>query len=103
MFFTKPTVSREDIERGYAKHPSITDYLPWLDYSDEHQVFLLEDQRSVAITLSIKPVACEARSAEQMQAIQQAISEVLKNSIPLEKTDPWIVQVLVKGITNCTV
>lgn len=96
MFSSKPTVSKADIARGYAKHPSITDYLPWLDYSDEHRVFLLEDQRSVAVALSIKPVACEARPAEQMQAIQQAISEALKNAIPLEKTDPWIVQVLVQ-------
>lgn len=95
-FFTNPKVSRADIERGYAKHPSITDYLPWLDYSDEHQVFLLEDQRSVAVALSIKPVACEARPVEQMQAIQQAISEALKNAIPLEKTDPWVVQVFVQ-------
>lgn len=97
-----PIVSNEDIERGYAKHPSITDYLPWLDYDDEQQIFLLEDQCSVAACLAIKPVACEARPQEQMQAIQQAIVEALKNSIPLEKDHPWVMQVFVQRDNTLT-
>ena len=96
MFSSKSAVSKTDITRGYAKRPTITDYLPWRDYNDKYQVFLLEDQQSLRVCLSIKPVACEARPLEKMEAIQQAIAEALKNAIPLEKINPWIVQVFVQ-------
>ena len=39
-----PIVSIADIERGYQKHPSLVDYLPWQDMDEKNNVFLLEDQ-----------------------------------------------------------
>lgn len=93
-------VTRQDIARGYEKRPSIADYLPWQDYSDEHKLFLLEDGRSLGMCFDIKPIACEARPQEMLEAIMRSIAEALKNAIPLEKENPWVLQTFVKRI-NC--
>ncbi len=52
------------VARGYQKRPSIADYLPWKDYSEQHRCFLLEDGMSLAMAFSIKLIACEARPKE---------------------------------------
>lgn len=86
-------LKKSEISHAYTKENSITDYLPWRDYNDEHQIFLLEDNRSLGVCFELTPIPCEARPVEMMQAISKSIGEALKNSIPLEKNHPWILQV----------
>lgn len=86
-------LKKSTISRMYARAESITDYLPWRDYSDEQQLFLLEDNCSLGVCFELTPIPCEARPVEMMQEISKSIAEALKNSIPLEKNHPWILQV----------
>src|ERR1700722_19817069 len=90
-----PVVSVADIERGYQKHPSLTQYLPWRDMDEKNNVFLLEDHRSLAVGFDITPLACEARPQIMMEKIAQAFKEALQNAIPQEKHHPWILQLFV--------
>ncbi|MCD6047745.1 MAG: conjugative transfer ATPase [Gammaproteobacteria bacterium] len=81
----KISITTQDIARGYEKRPSIADYLPWKDYNHKHKLFLLEDGKSLGVCFEVKPIACEARPVEMMDAIMRSIAEALKNAIPLEK------------------
>lgn len=97
LFKTKSKIiTKSDIERGYRNEPSITDYLPWCDYNEEHQLFLLEDQRSLAVCFTITPIPCEARPQNMMNEIAKSIAHALKNTVPLEKENPWILQMFVE-------
>ena len=87
-------VSVADIERGYQKHPSLAEYLPWRDVDEQNKVFLLEDNKSLAVGFEITPLPCEARPAVMMEKISQAFKESLQNAIPQEKNHPWILQII---------
>lgn len=91
-----PPVKRADIAKGYLREPSLASLLPWRDYNAKHKLFLLEDNKSVAACFHLTPISCEARPAEMMQQISKAIAEAIKNSIPCEKNNPWILQVFVE-------
>jgi F pilus assembly protein of type IV secretion system len=92
---SQPLISVAEIERGYQKQLSIADYLPWCDADDQHKVFLLEDNLSMAVGFEITPLPCEARPALMMEKIAQSFKESIQNAIPQEKNDPWILQVFV--------
>lgn len=89
-------VKTSDIARGYLHQPSISRYLPWRDYNEKHKLFLLEDNLSLATCFSLTPIPCEARPQEMMEEIAKSISEAIKNSIPCEKNDPWILQFFIE-------
>ena len=89
-------VKTNDIARGYQRQPMITKYLPWRDYNEKHKLFLLEDNRSLATCFNLTPIPCEARPAIMMEEIAKSISEAIKNAIPCEKNNPWILQVFVE-------
>ncbi len=95
-----PIVKSGDIQRGYQKRPSLDSYLPWRDYNDEHKVFLLEDNQSLAVGFQLTPIACEARPAAMMEAISKSLQDALQNAIPCEKNNPWILQFFVKRQQN---
>lgn len=88
-------MTREKIARAYQTLPTLADYLPWRDYNALHRCFLLEDNESLGVCFKITPIPCEARPAKMLEEISKSISEALKNTIPFEKNNPWIVQVYV--------
>ncbi len=90
------SISKNDIKRGYEVQPSIARFLPWRDYNEKLKLFLLEDNLSLAACFNVTPIACEARPETMMQQIAKALGEAIKNSIPCEKDNPWILQVFVE-------
>jgi conjugative transfer ATPase len=97
-----PKVKKSDIAKGYLCEPSLASFLPWRDYNAKHKLFLLEDNKSVAACFHLTPIPCEARPAEMMQQISKAIAESIKNSIPCEKNNPWILQVFIERKNDLT-
>ncbi len=95
-------VSVTDIQRGYQKAPSLARHLPWRDFDEQHKVFLLEDNLSLAVGFEITPLPCEARPAEMMEKIAQSFKEALQNAIPQEKQNPWILQIFVTRESSLT-
>ncbi len=103
MFFKRRTsarISRADIACSYAQHPSLAHRLPWRDYHEAHQVFLLQDLCSLGVGFEITPVACEARPPEMLEAIHQSLKNALQHAIPFEKDHPWILQIFVQRDSN---
>jgi conjugative transfer ATPase len=95
-------ITRNDIARSYQYLPSIVERLPWRDYNEKHKCFLLEDNESLGICFKITPIACEARPESMLKEIAKSISEAIKNTIPCEKDNPWILQVYVKKEADLT-
>jgi len=92
----QPISNSADMQRIYTRQPSITEFLPWQDYNDKYKLFLLEDNQSLAVCFELTPIACEARPAVMMEEIAKSISEAIKNAIPCEKNNPWILQLFVQ-------
>jgi len=91
----KNAVTREKMARAYQTLPTLADHLPWRDYNELHRCFLLEDNKSLGVCFTITPIPCEARPDKMLEEISKSISEALKNTIPFEKENPWILQVYV--------
>jgi len=93
--FIKNHVKQKAVANSYQKLPTLADRLPWRDYNEKHNCFLLEDNESLGVCFKITPIPCEARPEQMMDEIGKSISEALKNTIPFEKENPWILQVYV--------
>lgn len=89
-------VTRQDVARIYQKMPTFSYRIPWRDYNNKHKCFLLEDNESLAVCFDITPLACEARPVAMMEDISKSIAEALKNAIPCEKDNPWVLQTYIK-------
>lgn len=98
----KNHIKTEDVMRSYTQSPTFMNRLPWRDYNTKHKCFLLEDNESLGVCFNITPIPCEARPSKMMEEISHAISEAIKNSIPCEKDNPWILQVYVKKKSDLT-
>ena len=99
-FFSKKSIKTKittisEINRGYQKKPSLSNYLPWVDYDEKSQLFLLEDNLSLGAGFRIVPLSCEAKPDIMMEKIAQSFKEAIQNSIPQEKNNPWILQIFV--------
>lgn len=103
VFKAKNTVvKKNDISQSYAKRPSIMSRLPWRDYNRKYKCFLLEDNESLGVCFEVRPISCEARPSVMMDEIASSIAEAIKNSIPCEKENPWILQTYIKRNSNLT-
>ena len=89
-------VTTASVERLYDRPPSFTDLLPWVEYHPESQTFLLEDGVSVGALFEINPVGTEARTAQFMMQLRDAIQTALTEAIPEEDDSPWVLQVYVQ-------
>jgi conjugative transfer ATPase len=96
----KISITKKDVMRSYKGRPSIMKRLPWRDYNSKYKCFLLEDNDSLGVGFKISPIPCEARPEAMLNEIANSISEALKNTIPLDKENPWILQVYVQKESN---
>src|SRR3990167_2317524 len=93
---TNTYITTEEVARSYERLPTFINRLPWRDYNAKHKCFLLEDNESLGVCFNITPIPCEARPGIMMEEIAHSISEAIKNSIPCEKENPWVLQIYVK-------
>ncbi len=91
---------KSDMAGIYTQQPSLAKCLPWQDYNDKCKLFLLEDNQSLAAGFHFTPIPCEARPEKMMGEIANALSEALKNTIPCEKNNPWILQLFVERTSD---
>ncbi len=96
MTYKTPIVTQREVERSYQCHPSFISRLPWVDFNEHHHCILLNDNESLGTCLKITPIPCEARPESMLSEIATSISEAIKNAIPCEKNNPWILQVYAK-------
>ncbi len=84
------------VKRAYARPPSFTDLLPWVEYLPDARAFLLEDGISVGALFEITPVGTEARTPEFMAELRDAIHTAMAEAIPEREDAPWVLQIYVQ-------
>ncbi len=84
------------VRQRYARPPSFTDLLPWMEYLPESQAFVLEDGVSLGAVFEIEPAGCEARTPAFMSGLRDAIQTALCEALPEQDEAPWVLQVYVQ-------
>ncbi len=92
----KHVVKESEIKKQYKRFPSFSDYLPWLEWSDDKSVILLEDAKSVGAVYDVKSVATEARPEEHIKALHLKLVRMLSTLLPFEDENPWVMQIFVQ-------
>lgn len=89
-------VLNSDIARQYDTRKSISDHLPWVEWSDAENIVLLEDLKSCGALLEIQDISTEAKPQEMIEEIHKNVKGVFQSVVPLEDKDPWIVQIYIQ-------
>ncbi len=84
------------IQRAYLQsRPSFADQLSVVDFSDQHNVFLLEDGLSLGSGFEIGDIAADGVNEKSLESVFQRVMDVFSYVLPLDETNPWILQVYV--------
>lgn len=85
-----------EIARIHERPPSFTNLLPWSDYDEEHQIFVLDDGISLAMAFEISPVSSEAVSQEYLEEVRDLVQVALVDALPVDGKNPWVLQVFIQ-------
>ncbi len=88
----RPRATLADEAALYAHNPSFTDYLPWVEYLDTEQCFLLDDNRSVGAVFELLPIGTEGREPDWLMAVRDALEDALQDSFDELDQAPWVAQ-----------
>lgn len=91
-----------DREQAYTKKESITNLLPWLEYSSETGCFLLNDGQSLGACLKLTLVPVEGRPESFLDDLVTQITNAIAETIPQVKDNPYVVQCYVQDEQNLT-
>lgn len=89
-------LKNSDIDRQYQQHPSLSDCLPWLEWSDQENMVLLEDGLSVGALLEVRDIATEAKPDRFIETLHHNIYRMFSTVVPLEDTNPWVLQIFIQ-------
>lgn len=89
-------VKIKDILRQYQTEISFSNYLPWLEWSDELNMFLLEDGVSVGSGIEIRDIGCEATTEQVINNLHSDLTNIFSKALPLYEKNPWTVQIYVQ-------
>ncbi|MGS2722122.1 conjugative transfer ATPase [Porticoccus sp. GXU_MW_L64] len=89
-----PLITDADVDRLYLRPPSLTDWLPWVDYEEASRTFTLEDGYSAAAMFEINGVSTEARSDHFLQEVRANIQTCINHTIPA-LDNPFVLQCFV--------
>lgn len=87
-------VTQADVDRMYKRPRAFCDLLPWLEYQQDGQAFLLEDAKSYGAMFDLSPIGTEGRNEEFLATIRDILESALQNAFPEydDKDGPWVVQ-----------
>lgn len=71
---------------------SIIDFLPWIEFDEEHNSILLEDGRSVGAVFEITPYGTEAKPTSKLRAISDIVTNSIEDSFDERDMNPWVIQ-----------
>lgn len=100
FFFIKPiripdgSPTHKQADALYQRDKAFTDWLPYVEFDQTTQTFLLEDGYSVGALLHVNVVATEAKPDEYLADIEDKLVSVLNHAVP-QDDNPYIVQFFV--------
>ena len=93
----RPRVTVADEAKLYSHNPSFTDHLPWVEYLETDQCFLLDDNRSVGAVFELLPIGTEGREPDWLMAARDALEDALQDSFDELDQAPWVAQFFCQG------
>ena len=87
-----PRATLADEAKLHAHGPSLIDHLPWVEYLDAEQCFLLDDNRSVGALFELTPIGTEGREPDWLMTARDAVEDALQDSCDELETCPWVIQ-----------
>ncbi len=88
-------LSDKDIDQLYRRPPSITDFLPWLDFEVTSQTFTLSDAYSAGVMLELTGVATDARPERYLNEVCTQVQTCINHGIP-QCDNPFVLQCYVQ-------
>lgn len=88
----KPLTEKEYARIWEGPKHAVSDYLPWVDYDDDNQVFLLNDGVSVGAAFELRQVNVEGKSSEFIEKVRKALKRAIACVPEVHEGSPWIVQ-----------
>lgn len=80
------------IKNSYRKKPSIAPYLPWMDFDDKTETFVLQNGVDAASVLELEGFPCEGKPDSILHHLSDACQNIFGQAIPEMKDSPYIVQ-----------
>ena len=96
----KKKVTVADRQSAYQAKESITALLPWKEYSEEANCFLLSDGKSLGTCLELSMIPVESKSVNYLEKLVQQIGEAIKACIPQINDNPYIVSCYLQDEAN---
>ncbi|MGQ3892034.1 conjugative transfer ATPase [Legionella sp. CNM-4043-24] len=95
-WLTGDALTEKTIKAGYQNsNPSLPDRLAIADFSDEQNLFLLNDGVSIGSGFELASIPAEAASPEHLESVFNKIRDTFAAVLPLHKDDPWVMQMYV--------
>jgi len=88
-------ITENEYAKLYEPAESFTDYIPWLDYDPEAQVFEMDDHISVGGMWELQPVDVDGKPTETIENIEKNLVRAL-HTLPQEEDRPWICQMFLQ-------
>jgi conjugative transfer ATPase, PFL_4706 family len=96
----QPRAKDSDIKRQYKPNPGFCDFLPWVEYLEDSQCFLLEDNISVGAAFELIAIGTEGREMNWLMEQRELIEKALQDSFAEDDIAPWIVQFFCQDDTD---
>lgn len=90
----------DEQEKIYSHQPGFSDFLPWVEYLEDSQCFLLEDGKSVGAVFDLIPIGTEGRTSDWLQNARDIVEDALQDSFDELDTEPWVVQFFCQDDNN---
>lgn len=88
-------ITESEYAKLYEPAESFTDYIPWLDYDADEQVFEMDDHVSVGAMWELRPVDVDGKPPETIDNIEKNLVRAL-HTLPQEEENPWVCQVFLQ-------
>jgi len=89
---SKQPLPQREADKSYQRERSFIDFLPWVEYLDDHDAVLLEDGRSVGAVFEINPIGTAGRTQEHLASVRDTLEEALQDSFEEYDHAPWVIQ-----------
>lgn len=85
-------VTQKETEQLYKRSKtSFVDFLPFIEYLEESECFLLNDGKSVGAVFTIKPIPTEGRSNDTIVDYRENLQRVFQDTF-VNSGSPWVIQ-----------
>lgn len=93
--FEDVPVTEKDLKKLFSTKKAFVDYLPFMEYDAESQLFIMDDGISCGAVFKITPIDVDGRSEATLQNTTDDINTALM-AAPIDQENPYTIQVFIE-------